>query len=126
MKTAPHDDTRICRENDFDLAECDWCGFLTVNPQSDRCECGHELYPVSKVCAPGTRIVGIHLKLGSPLSRYATAVGLLYRARADGPLSVEEEVERTIELEKLWAELSAEEQKKAEHLTEIVKTGAAA
>lgn len=38
------------------LAECTHCGCVTIEPRSDNCACGCELYPVSKIVAPGTRI----------------------------------------------------------------------
>jgi hypothetical protein len=111
MKTTSH----------FDLAECLWCGCFTVNPQSDRCECGHELFPVSKTCAPGSRIMGVYLKKESPLAAYASALGLLYVARLDGELSMEEERKKTTELSNLWEELGDDERRDAECLTEYLK-----
>jgi hypothetical protein len=45
----------------INVAECIHCGSLTLNPESDECACGEELYPVSKTVPPGTRIVGAGL-----------------------------------------------------------------
>jgi len=41
-----------------EIAECNYCGCLTLNPSDDVCGCGEELYPVTKTVAPGTRIKG--------------------------------------------------------------------
>ena len=39
-----------------EIAECIHCESLTLNPESDRCACGGELYPVVKIVPPGTRV----------------------------------------------------------------------
>jgi len=121
MTRRSHDDVRICREADFELTECLWCGCFTVNAQSDRCECGHELYPVTKMCKPGSRVMGIYLKKNSPLAAYASSLGLLHSARAEGDLTTEEEGRRTAELEDLWEKLDDDSKETAERLTELVK-----
>lgn len=46
-----------------ELAECVHCGCYTLNPESDMCACGKELYPVTKVVDPGTRITGECLEI---------------------------------------------------------------
>lgn len=45
------------RPESVQLAECVHCGSLTIEPQSDRCACGEELYPSIKSVKPGTRIM---------------------------------------------------------------------
>jgi hypothetical protein len=54
--TEPHEDKRICREAPIELATCTACNSVTINPTSNRCECGCELNPISKMVPPGTRI----------------------------------------------------------------------
>lgn len=39
-----------------EIAECIHCESLTLNPESDQCGCGGELYPVVKIVPPGTRV----------------------------------------------------------------------
>ncbi len=43
-------------EGPVTIAECVHCTCLTLNPASDRCACGEELYPVVKIVPAGTRV----------------------------------------------------------------------
>lgn len=43
-------------EHAIEIAECVHCGGYTLNPVTDICYCGCELYPITKVVPPGTHI----------------------------------------------------------------------
>ena len=45
-------------EQTFELADCVHCRTHVVNPTLGECpNCGAEMYPVSKVCQPGTYLL---------------------------------------------------------------------
>lgn len=50
------EDPRDAFDKPVMIRPCDACGGVTLNPQSDTCECGSELFPVSKKMQPGSRI----------------------------------------------------------------------
>lgn len=58
VRVESHSDARVCREQPLELAECHDCDSVTVNPQSDRCACGREFYPVTHLVDAGVRIRG--------------------------------------------------------------------
>lgn len=42
-----------------EFAHCVHCGYITINPKNDRCECGQEFYPFTKFFKPGQRIFSL-------------------------------------------------------------------
>jgi hypothetical protein len=40
----------------IDLTECVHCGGVTIDAETDICRCGAELYPITKMVGPGTRL----------------------------------------------------------------------